>query len=72
MANEKAIRDTLIQVMADAIRGDGSERPPDEVAVEAAQATGLRRAIWAALTPRQRQVLITRARARASVQGDAP
>lgn len=70
MANEKAIRDTLIQVMADAIRGDDGERPFDEVAEEAAQATGIRRAIWAALTPRQRKVLI--ARARASVQGDAP
>lgn len=66
MATNLTIRRALTALIAEAIRtNEDYTKSPEEVAALVVQATGMRRAIWAALTPRQRQVLITRARARA-------
>lgn len=63
MAARQIQINTLIDVIASAVRSGGS-------AVAAATATGMRRAIWATLTPDQQARVLVAARRRASSKGE--
>jgi hypothetical protein len=59
MATDKTMRETMIAVIAQAIRdNDNISRAPMAIADEAMAQSGLRRALWSGLTMRQRNRIV--------------